>query len=299
MTTVSSKRLIRAATAQSPVTVLAVGGTGESYPGDSRTGVAGMLAGVTDRLDDRFDCRWVGYPASYGPVPATSGLSYRESVAAGVRNLRARLAEASGPVMLIGYSQGAVVIRQVLSNADDGAAVVAVGFVADPHQPPDVVEGCNGFGLAGRGPDLPAGLPAVWIAHPHDVICNASPDSFLRDLADLTATLSIGDVRGWLLSLWHVVRTNGFQNAAQTSVRPGQWRKDLRRLRILALELAGYLPTRVRWGQFSIVNRRGGRHTAYGAEPLDEGGLSGCEVLAHWLQVQATFVPDAVGPDVA
>jgi hypothetical protein len=289
----------RSAAAVSTVTVLAVGGTGESYPGDSRTGVCGLLAGVTDRLDDRFDSRWVAYPASYGPVPATSGVSYRASVAAGVSNLRARLDEISGPVMLIGYSQGAVVIRHVLSDTNAADSVVAAGFVADPHQPPNAVEGCEGFGLAGRGPDLPAGLPALWIAHPGDVICNASADSFLRDVADLTAALSVSDVRGWLVSLWHVVRTNGFQNAARTSIHPRQWRKDLRRLRILAVELAGYLPTRVRWGQLMIVNRRGGRHTAYGAEPLGDGEFTGCETLAHWLQVQATFLPDGVRADVA
>lgn len=297
MPTQQGLRLTRHDGAMTTVTILAVGGTGETHRKDPRTAVSGMLAQVTDRLDERFDCRWVRYPASYGPVPRRNGISYRESVAAGVDNLRAEMARASGPVMLIGYSQGAVVVRQLLATTH--ADVAAVGFVADPYQPPGVVAGCDGFGLAGHGPDLPEGLPALWIGHPGDVICNASDDSLLRDLADLTATFSTRDVRGWFDGLWLILRSNSFQNAARTSLHPRQWRRDLRRLRVLAIELAGYLPTRVRLGKLVIANRRGGRHIAYGFEPFDPDGLTGCEMLSRWLQVQATFLPDTVRHDVA
>lgn len=276
------------------VTVLTVGGTGESYPGDDRHQVSGLLSGVTGRLDVRFRAEWVGYPASYGPVPLAGGISYLDSVQAGVDALRARIERTDGPIMLIGYSQGAVVVRDLLAGDRRVPTVVAVGFVADPHQPPGVVAGCAGFGLAGEGPALPGDLPALWIADPHDVICNASEDSFLRDVADLTAAMSVRDFRGWLRSLWQVLLSNGFQNAARTSVRPRQWRRDLRRLRVAAMEIAGYLPTRLMLGGLQIVNRRGGRHTAYGAEPLGGGDLTGCEVLAQWLQVQATFLPEVV-----
>lgn len=272
------------------VTVLVVGGTGESYPGDTRYRVGGLLAEVVGRLDERFSSQWVGYPASYGPVPALTGMSYLDSVRAGAANLRARLEAISGPVMLIGYSQGAVVIRNTLAGRQSAKAVVAVGFVADPHQPPGAVPGCEGFGLAGEGPAIPGDLPVMWIAHPADVICNASRDSLLRDVADLTAALSILDVRGWCRSLWQVLRGNDFQNAARTSVHPRQWRKDLQRLRVAMAEIEGYLPGTLMWRGRQIVNRRGGRHTAYGAEPLAGGDLSGCAVLAQWLQVQVTFL---------
>lgn len=50
------------------MTILAVGGMSETLRKDPRTAVSGMLAQVTDRLDERFDCRWVRYPASHGPV---------------------------------------------------------------------------------------------------------------------------------------------------------------------------------------------------------------------------------------
>ncbi|ORM37052.1 PE-PPE domain-containing protein [Williamsia sp. 1135] len=272
------------------LTVLTVGGTGESYPGDSRSEVSGLLAAVTDRLDDRFASRWVGYPASYGPVPTAGGVSYLDSVRTGVDHLSTAIAETEGPIMLIGYSQGCVVIRELLAR--DGhllGNVVAAGFVADPHQPPGAVAGCDGFGLAGPGAPLPRDLPALWIADPDDVICNASDDSFLRDVADLTAGLSVRDLRGWLRSLWQVVTSNSFQNAARTSIRPRQWRKDVQRLRVVALEIAGYLPARLMLGGLKVVNRRGGRHTAYAAEPMVGSDLTGCQTLVQWLQVQATF----------
>lgn len=276
------------------VTVLTVGGTGESYPGDTRSEVSGLLADVTGRLDDRFEGRWVGYPASYGPVPVARGVSYRDSVQAGVDRLASIIAETAGPIMLIGYSQGCVVIRELLARDGLPGSVVGAGFVADPHQPPGVVAGCDGFGLAGPGAVLPPELPALWIADPHDVICNASDDSFLRDVADLTAAMSVRDLRGWLRSLWQVLTSNGFQNAARTSIRPRQWRKDLRRLRVVVLEIAGYLPARLMLGGLKVINRRGGRHTAYAAEPMVGSDLTGCQTLAQWLQVQATFMAEQV-----
>ncbi|WP_207839388.1 PE-PPE domain-containing protein [Williamsia soli] len=272
------------------LTVLTVGGTGESYPGDVRSEVSGLLAEVTDRLDDRFVSRWVGYPASYGPVPAARGVSYLASVQTGVDRLAAAIAETEGPIMLIGYSQGCVVIRELLARSGLLAGVVAAGFVADPHQPPGAVLGCDGFGLAGPGAPLPRDLPALWIADPDDVICNASDDSFLRDVADLTAALSVRDLRGWLFSLWRVLISNSFQNAARTSIRPRQWRRDLQRLRVAASEVAGYLPARLMLGGLKVVNRRGGRHTGYAAEPMVGSELTGCQTLVQWLQVQATFM---------
>src|SRR3546814_14380164 len=54
------------------VTVLAVGGTGESHVGDHGARVRGLLSAVTDALDSRFDSRWVASPASSGPVAAGS-----------------------------------------------------------------------------------------------------------------------------------------------------------------------------------------------------------------------------------
>ena len=276
------------------VTVLAVGGTGESHPDDHRRHVSGLLRDVTDALDDRFVSRWVGYPASYGPV-AAGGLSYRQSTEVGVRRLIDAMEDAPGPVMLIGYSQGCTVIREVLGQIASGALradnLSAVGLVSDPEQPAGVVPGCRGRGVAGDGAPIPDSVPVQWIAHPDDMICNASEDSYVRDIADLTRWMSFRALRTWLAQTWELIRNNSFQNATKTRVSPRQWRTDLRRLRTAAIEVLGYLPPRLAWRGVRVVNARGGRHVAYASEPLDASGLTGCQILAQWLQVRATFEP--------
>jgi len=279
------------------VLVLAVGGTGESYPGDERTAVTGMLAAVTDALDERFVGRWVPYPASYGPSPDREGISYLDSVALGVERLSAEIAAARVPVMLIGYSQGAVVIRTALAGpggAELARKVSAVGLVADPHQPPGAVPGADGWGVAGPGPDLPAGLPVFWVGADDDVICNASPDSLVRDIADLTPSLSLLQPRHWLGDAAARIRSGRMQNAALTRFSPRQWWRDAARLGVAAREVLGYLPAGWRLGRWRLTNRTGGRHVSYAAEPyrrapLTDPDSTACQVLAGHLQVQATL----------
>lgn len=284
------------------VTVLAVGGTGESFPGDDRTAVTGMLAAVTEDLDARFTARWVPYPASYGPSPRLDGESYHASVCAGVVALARAIDEAvaqdpQATVMLIGYSQGAVVIRTLLAHPSSHhlhPAIGAVGFVADPHQPPGVVTGCAGWGVAGPGPALPDGLPAFWVGAADDVICNASPDSLIRDVADLSGVLSAGQLRRWAGDVWARVRAADLQNAAVTRVSPSQWRRDVHRLAVAAREVRGYLPSALQIHRLRWDNPRGGRHVSYDSEPyrrapLTDPDTTGCQALAHWMQVQATL----------
>ncbi|MCK0440281.1 PE-PPE domain-containing protein [Gordonia alkaliphila] len=288
-----------------PVTVLAVGGTGESWVDDHRTDPAGMLAAVTEALDDRFVARWVPYPASYGPSPRLAGDDYQTSVAAGVAALSAAIdtelaADPAATVMLIGYSQGAVVIRHLLAQQHI-PAVAAVGFVADPHQPPGVVAGCSGWGVAGPGPDLPSSVPAYWVGTSDDVICNASPDSLIRDVADLSEGFSVRTLGRWAGQAWNRVRAADLQNAAATAVRPSQWRKDIGRLAVAAREVRGYLPSQLSLRGLAWANPLGGRHVSYDSEPyrrapLTDPDTTGCENLAHWLQVQVTLgAPDPTG----
>lgn len=285
------------------VTLLVVGGTGESFAGDSRTEVSGLLAGVTAGLDDRFRCRWVGYPASYGPAPELGGISYLRSVQIGTENLWTAITRTEGPVALVGYSQGAVVIRNTLcSLADVGHPVIervlAVGLVADPHQPSGAVPGCDGWGVAGPGPAMPRGVDAFWVGAAEDMICNASSDSFVRDIADLTPAFAVGHWREWFSQLWKTLRSNAFQNAQRTSPGLRQSVRDCARLIAAAREILGYLPRTMRWGSLVVRNRWGGRHTSYAREPYRRHSLTdpyttGCEALAAWLQVCATF--SAVG----
>lgn len=285
--------------ASSTITVFVVGGTGESFEDDARTDVSGLLAGVADELDDRFVCRWVGYPASYGPAPAPGGMSFVDSVAIGARRLRAAIQTSTGSIALVGYSQGAVVIRTALADLDvDGAPdsdrILGVGLVADPHQPPGAVPGCRGWGVAGPGVDLPAGLPVRWVGAAEDMICNAAADSLVRDIADLTGSMTFAGVGRWGRSAWKVLRTNDLQNARRTSVRPAQWRRDLARLTAAWREIRWYLPPRIRISGLWVSNAAGGRHTSYRSEPyrrtsVTDPASTGCQVIARWLQVQATF----------
>jgi PE-PPE domain len=234
----------------------------------------------------------VGYPASYGPV-AIGGLSYQQSTQVGVKRLVAAIRSVDGPVALIGYSQGCSVIREVLGRVAAGdvvlPAVVAAGFVSDPQQPDGVVTGCTGRGVAGTGPAIPDDIATIWIGHPQDMICNASDDSYIRDIADITRWMSFRTPKLWMQQLWALLRDNGFQNAAKTRLSPHQWVRDARRLRIAAVELGGYLPRTLVWRSMRVSNPAGDRHIAYASEPLDDSGLTGCEILAQWLQVQATF----------
>lgn len=274
------------------VTVLAVGGTGESYDGDTRTHVVGLLSAVTRELDDRFDAEWVAYPASYGPV-AECGVSFRHSTTMGAQALLTALGEVRGPVMLIGYSQGCSVIRTALPKAND-SNIIGVGLISDPQQPVGVLAGCDGYGVTGTGPDIPPRIPARWIGHPQDMICNASDDSYIRDIADLTGWMSFTQTQAWADKVWELLRSNAFQNAQKTHFGPAQWRKDLRRLHTAFLEVLGYLPTRVSWWRLQLRNPRGGRHVSYASEPLDPDGRTGCQLLADWMKAQARGVRQSI-----
>lgn len=279
------------------ITVLAVGGTGESWIDDPRTDVTGMLSHVVAELDERFAAQWVGYPASYGPVPTRDGLSFAESVNIGVERLLAATAATNTLVVLIGYSQGCTVVRRVLGAIAAGEVsaphVMAAGLVSDPERPHGSDPALCGSGVAGDGPPVPDDLPLLWISHPQDVICNASVDSFVRDIADATAYLTLRDLAAWAPRAAGEYLGHKFQNATRTAFGSRQWRRDMERLRTAGREIAGYLP-RVRF-RGRDYNLRGNRHVAYANEPLarlrhEDYELTGCQVLAQWLQVHATFV---------
>jgi hypothetical protein len=277
------------------MTLLVVGGTGEATPTDPPLPVRGLLRCVVDDLDVRFRPRWVPYPASYGPVPVPGGPCFADSVAAGVRSLHAAIEEVEGPWAVIGYSQGCVVIREALAQ-NASRRPVAVGLVADPHQPAGCVRGCDGYGVAGPGRPLPD-VPTMWIGDRDDVICNASPDSLVRDIADLTRTLSTTHPGIWVATVARAVRTGALQNARVTSFRPAQWRRDVTRLAVASREVRGYLPCTLRIGPLTVRNRSGGRHVAYATDrSRDDAALTGCAALAAWLQVIATAHLGPVDP---
>ncbi|MGW1740469.1 PE-PPE domain-containing protein [Nocardia sp. NPDC001965] len=266
-----------------PITVLAVGGTSESHPGDTRSEVSGLLRSVTRHLPaERFVSRWVGYPADYGPATRPHGLSFRESVNIGADNLTEAALAVGGPVVPLGYSQGAAVVRELLHRHATGVGphldIRAAGFVADPQMWRGAAYGkahLPGSGIAGPGGRIT--VPAWWIANDRDPIPCASPDSLLRSLADLTEFMTLTNVVEWGAAVLERVRTHRWQNVPDPSLLALLNAK--RRVATATAEISAYLP----W--LPAVNEQGGQHTsAYIGKPYMPGSNeTGCEVLARLL----------------
>lgn len=196
----------------SPYLVLVVGGTGESYPGDSRTEVTGMTRNITKHLDpEQFTCRWVPYDAAYGPVTNPLGVAYADSVEKGLSALLARLEEDLRPVVLIGYSQGAAVVSALLDALSNPHTVgglrkriIGAVLLANPNRPQGSdtlgpIPDTSGFGIT-YTPEYPTParvVPTIEVAHPLDPICSADPDSMLRSIARITEFLSFTNLDKW------------------------------------------------------------------------------------------------------
>jgi pimeloyl-ACP methyl ester carboxylesterase len=243
------------------IKVLCVGGTGESYPGDTRTEVAGMLGYVTRRLGTEFRSRWVGYPAQYGPVA-----SFRQSVKAGADNVLSVLEATPGRVVLLGYSQGCTVVRKLLQdNPPAVRRVEVVGLVADPEAPPN---GDSNFGVLGTDPTIPYWVTPMWVSNPLDPICNAAPDSLLRGFADFTEFFGFTDSGRWLLDVLDGLKQRTVLNrwgADSWSLASMLAARD--RVNRSIAEVWAYLP-RIRSVGGLVINPSGGQHTdAYLALP--------------------------------
>ena len=258
------------------ITVLAVGGTSESFAGDNRTDVQGMLSFVARDLDPtRFISRWVGYPAQYAAPD-----SFRASVAIGVSNLARLIHDDPNPVVLLGYSQGATVVRTMLDlyakGVYSGLDIRAAGLISDPEQPPGVAmhRGTQqGYGILGNGGYT--SVPTWWIGNDRDPICNAAPDSLLRDLADLTTFFSFTDPVKWGADVRDRVLANTWQNTHSNPPPVWDMRRSSRRFERALREALAYLPV-------SIMNPTGGQHTSYHNAPYADG-LTGCQLLARIL----------------
>ncbi|WP_205765440.1 PE-PPE domain-containing protein [Mycolicibacterium austroafricanum] len=142
-----------------------VGGTGNGTPSDQ------MMYQLFEQ-GIIIDPNPVGvtYPADIWPLRGE--LTLDQSVAVGVANLGAALAESSGPVVVVGISQGAVVVNY------EKSALVAQ---ADPHPPQDLVfvtigdpTNRDGGILAKlphfRIPILDATIPKAPVETPYDTI---------------------------------------------------------------------------------------------------------------------------------
>lgn len=187
------------------ITVLLVPGTNEHRTNpDLLTG--GMLARVWREIRRNRLARVVRYPADYGLE-----VSYALSVAAGEAALERAIAESEGPVVLLGYSQGAAVAGNVaarLRTVDGGGRVVGVGLISDPARHPRQYRplplqpegyGCTGQRLIDERQVTAYGTYLkVWqLAAQGDPICCLPEGNPLRSIADLTDRMALGDFGGW------------------------------------------------------------------------------------------------------
>ncbi len=267
---------------------IAVGGTFESWPGDPRQTLpmGSMLSGVTGRLDAKiFDrARWVGYPASYG-----GNLSFSQSVDEGVKRLDAVVFEELENhryIVLLGYSQGSIVIRRWLQRTSQVAGlvrIVGVGMVADPgrEQGQAINVGATWSGIVDVG-KAPATITDRWysVANPLDPITCLPDDSLLRSVAAFTEFFSTNPayLDDWMRKNIEKLMTRKWQTA---NVPPASlaWRVPQ------ALEQAGrYLPKDMKvFGRTVLVNPSGGQHTNYGSAQAPSSGRTYTQLLAEKL----------------
>lgn len=276
---------------------IAVGGTSESYAGDVRTEMpvkeVSMLTYVTNALSEEYfePARWVGYPASYAtPMP------YEESVGEGIDNLHPVVEDAIAEfdrVALLGYSQGASVVRRYLAKlaagdygdpADYEGVIVGAGCVADPYRPEGNALGFEpgGYGLAGKTTVWDGGYLFEVAAH-RDPICAAKYNSYLRDVADFTGYMT-PDPRKldqWMKKNIATIKDKGWQNA---NLDWGQFWLTGQRVNNSIDEAGGYLQRieyqTMPWLPPIVINPGGGRHTCYGVELLPGSIYTYCETLA-------------------
>lgn len=185
-------------------TVITVRGTGER-----RASPDNMLAHVTRSLETPLFPTIVdlAYPASIGmmnPDRTLAGVSLDKSVELGLIALATEIRRTPLPVVLLGYSLGAIVVTRFLEAQARGinpdCEVVFAACIANPlRQPGDSrdVYGAPGFGIAGSTALSPA-LGRIWeVANPRDGITCCPADSPLRTAADGLSAYSFAVGGGW------------------------------------------------------------------------------------------------------
>lgn len=168
-----------------PIYVFTFRGIGEPLRGNLLDALP-LPAGAT-----RIEVPW---SASYGPVPNPFGVSYADSLAAGMalgeRMVRDTLAdEPFARIVLVGYSGGAALAGN-LARRLGPAMVDACVLVADPNDPGTATV----FGIAGAR--YTGKVPTWWVRGPNDVICSCPKYNPLRVIARVTPFVAL-DARAW------------------------------------------------------------------------------------------------------
>ena len=195
--------------------VFVFGGTGESYPGDTRTIVpeGTMLWNVTKDLNPaEITSEWVAYPSTFGPAGGdVMGMSMEQSTAIAVAEGINRINNYTGKFALLGYSQGALVSSRIGYEILNGSLqhrkndCVFVGNFASGYrnqgQTFHLGNTLNGQGLlGGRG----STAPIDWFDYclPGDMYGDTiGSDSYLDEVAKLVTGMTFSDPVAWALSV--------------------------------------------------------------------------------------------------
>lgn len=216
-------------------TVITVRGTGEQLNGESN-----LLRAVTLRLERPKFPIFVDlpYPASIGimnPNRNLAGVSMQQSLATGEMALAAEIRRTPNPVVLLGYSLGAMVVTRFLESQAGGefddCEVAFAANIANPlRRLGDSVDqaGAPGFGIAGqREPFTPWQLARyVEVANPRDGITCCPADSPLRTAADGLSNYSFAVGGGWSADLVDRILRRRWQPVGLDWLRDplGAWR---------------------------------------------------------------------------
>jgi len=179
----------------SDVRIIGVSGSGQTGYGEQVEAVVSPLVRSIADTGRSVTARALDYPAisvsdSFGLVLLNG--EYDESVQAGVLSLRFAIDEISTScpdtqIVLVGYSQGAQVIKVTMENTVPDVRIAAVGLLADPTREPSQpgvfrLGGQTGLRGGSFGPiSLPAYLRPVTVdvCAPEDSICERGGFGFL------------------------------------------------------------------------------------------------------------------------
>lgn len=190
----------------------------------------GISRTFLDSLDrDRFQITTPAYPADYG-----TRVSFLESNRAGRVAVIDRIRAVDGPVLLSGYSAGAMIAGDLARDVNEGrvpgvlsSRISAVALLADPLRP----EGAGipdlpvppGYGIAGQRviPDI----PVYWATASRDPISALGADNPLRSAADLTAAFTLSPLGWdeWAADMLAKLAHRQLQPWWMFWLRPGRW----------------------------------------------------------------------------
>lgn len=187
--------------------VITVPGIGEEVSPDGYP--IGMLKLFYDALpSDRFLGDHFNWRNVYGPVPVWNGSAYDDNLAAGVTDLKTRIANSPEPVVLAGYSGGAHLASLAAVGAENLAGIVIVSGpsrrAGDSNSP--------FYGITGQHEPYPD-VPFWDVANPADVICCCPPDQPLRDFADISRGFSLADPVAWGQAMYAAILGGKTQGA--------------------------------------------------------------------------------------